>query len=59
MYSGSHTEEVCTKCGDSNIDVKELSKTKINTYLGCPPFPEEEKKKEMSNPDTYYWTNGD
>lgn len=41
---------VCEKCKDPNLVAKELSSTKVDAYVGCPPFPE---KKEEVNP---YWT---
>lgn len=54
VYSGASPEEKCLKCGDSNIDVKELSKYKIDSYIGCPPFPVKPLDKDIP-----YWRRGD
>ena len=35
---------ICQKCGDDNIDIKDISKTKIDYY---------EEKKPKINDDTY------
>ena len=51
LYMGDAFEEKCGKCGDSNIDVKDLAKTKIDGYLGCKPFPDKEVKEESGNTD--------
>jgi hypothetical protein len=40
----------CSKCGDKNVELKDLDKTKIDTYSGSPAFKEPEKE-EMVNPD--------
>lgn len=47
VYGKASLEEKCVKCGDTNIDVKELSKTKIDSYVGCPPFKEKEKEQKQ------------
>ena len=39
---------VCQKCGDRNLKAKELSSVTIDSYEGCPPFPEKVIKKEKS-----------
>lgn len=31
-------------CKDSNLKIRDLSKTKIDTYKGCPPFPKKDKQ---------------
>jgi hypothetical protein len=35
--------ERCPRCKDSNLKVKELSKSKVDYYVGCPPFPKKEE----------------
>jgi DNA-directed RNA polymerase subunit RPC12/RpoP len=46
VYSASDTDIKCLKCDDKNLIVKELAKTKIDTYIGCPPFEEKKETKE-------------
>ena len=36
--------EVCPRCGDSSLKVRDATTSKIDAYKGCPPFPP--KKKE-------------
>lgn len=43
-YSDSVPEEKCSRCGDPNIRVTELSKSKIDAYEGCPPFVDRDEK---------------
>jgi hypothetical protein len=56
----SLTDETCDKCDDKNLVVKELSKSKIDFYEGCPPFPEKGvKDSESCNPDAGWpWSMG-
>lgn len=53
-YCGHHWEayiytqaqlagKICTKCDDKHLRFQELNDTKIDTYIGCPPFPEKKK----------------
>lgn len=56
IYAGSTTKEICSKCGDTNIDIRELSKTKIDSYIGCPAFKEE--RKPNTQIDEYFWHGG-
>lgn len=28
----------CKKCGDKNLKIEEITKSKIDYYEGCPPF---------------------
>lgn len=44
----------CSKCGDENIDIKELDKSRIDSYIGCPKFPE--PKEESGNTDFPFWS---
>ena len=46
----------CDKCGDENITIKELAKSKIDAYQGCPEF---EYKEESGNIDIEHWFQGD
>ena len=39
--------ECCRKCGDRNVELRDLSATKIDAYKGCPPFPPKEVKKDI------------
>jgi hypothetical protein len=55
MYSGFSEVGNCPKCNDKNIDVKDLSKAKIDQYRDCAPFPE----KESEVPDLLKWFGGD
>lgn len=58
-YSDSKIESKCPKCGDTNIVVKELDKTRIDGYIGCPPFPEKTDKIELEDPSGFpYWFGG-
>lgn len=36
--------ERCPKCNDLDIQIKDLSKTKIDTYAGAPAFKEKEEE---------------
>jgi hypothetical protein len=39
VYNRSTVEkEACLKCKDTNLNVRDLAKTKVNTYAGSPPF---------------------
>jgi DNA-directed RNA polymerase subunit RPC12/RpoP len=56
IYSAASLEGIkCSVCGDKEMSVKDLSKTKIDTYAGAPPFtkseeddPEDMRMKGMS-----------
>ena len=51
-------DEICSKCGDRNLVIKELSKTKIDSYAGSPAFPEKDKS-DNCNPDAGWpWNTG-
>jgi hypothetical protein len=52
MYMGEAFQEKCWKCGDTNIDVKDMAKTKIDGYVGCPEFPEKKKEIKEENGNT-------
>lgn len=43
-------EKKCTRCDDRHIRIQEIDDTKIDTYVGSPPFP---KKKVEEN--EYYF----
>lgn len=46
LYSANIPDDKrCSKCGDSHIRTKDLSDMTIDTYIGCPPFPEKKPKK--------------
>lgn len=49
IYSSSKIESKCPKCGDTNVDAKELDKSRIDGYVGCPPFSEETKQEELTD----------
>lgn len=51
IYSNDISTEKCWKCGDTNIDVKDFDKTKIDGYIGCKPFPNKESYEETGNTD--------
>jgi hypothetical protein len=34
----------CPKCNDPNITSKDTDETKLDTYKGCKPFPQSNKK---------------
>jgi hypothetical protein len=62
VYSqGSIQEKKCLRCGDSKLKYKDAKDIIIDTYAGCPPFPEKteaEKKKELEQDEknkTYWW----
>jgi hypothetical protein len=57
MYMGAGQDEVCSKCGDTNVVAKDLKKTKVDYYTGDKPF--EEKKADDSVPDLLKWFKGD
>lgn len=43
IFIQSHIEsQVCPKCGDENLKVKDANKDKIDAYKDCPPFPDED-----------------
>lgn len=48
----------CSKCGDSGLKVRDASKSKIDGYAGCPPFPEKKNAAKdiqyYGLPDDYY-----
>lgn len=47
IYTSSVSNKKCEKCRDTNLDMVELDKYRIDGYVGCPPF--EEKKKSIEN----------
>lgn len=47
VYDDSKT--ICPVCGDKNIRFKDMNDTKVDYYIGCPPFP----KTETVYPDYY------
>lgn len=56
MHSSDDIDEKCFKCGDKNLDAKELSKARIDSYKGCPPFV---YKEESGNIDIEHWFGTD
>jgi hypothetical protein len=51
IYGQSSLEnEKCIKCGDRDLDVKEFSKSTVDYYQGCPPFPD--KNSVRKEPET-------
>lgn len=45
----------CSKCGDKTIRMKDVTKTKVDYYQGCPPFPAKKEKGYYTGfPDDYY-----
>jgi len=42
-------DDKCDKCGDTNLEIRDLSKTKIDGYKGCKPFPEKKDSKKDSD----------
>jgi hypothetical protein len=58
----------CYKCNDKDLVIKEVSKSKIDYYMGSPPFeentksdPEDQRMKETSDLSDmgYLWGMGD
>ncbi len=39
--------EICPRCKDSSLKVRDFNAARIDSYKGCPPFPP--KKKDMSD----------
>lgn len=33
----------CEKCGDKNLEARDYSQIKIDSYAGAPPFPQKNK----------------
>ncbi len=44
IYSPDNVDQKCLKCKDTNLVVKDLSKVQLDTYIGCPAFPEEKEE---------------
>ena len=48
----------CLRCKDHNLRAKKLEDVTIDTYVGCPPFPEkteeQPKEKEKIKLDPWY-----
>jgi hypothetical protein len=57
-YGHISEDESCLKCNDKNIDVRDLSKTKVDYYAGSPSFQdttEEIKDNETGMSDFPFW----
>lgn len=53
VYGISNVEnERCSKCGDTKIEVRDNSKSKVDYYSGCPAFP---KKPDNGGNETPPW----
>jgi transcription elongation factor Elf1 len=39
----------CSVCGDTDFEIKDLTGTKVDYYLGSPPFPDKEVKEEVKD----------
>jgi hypothetical protein len=50
----SVVDECCPKCKDRFIKAREYSASKIDTYIGCPPFPVKLKEEDSGWP----WGSG-
>ena len=61
VYAGETAQVKCSICGDRNVDAVELSKYRIDSYQGCPPFEEKKKdfKIDLETIDFPFWTRGD
>jgi hypothetical protein len=59
VYTNSKIENTCSRCGDTDITIKELSKSKIDGYLNCPPFEEENKEELREDPSFPFWVGTD
>lgn len=59
IYSDSKIENKCNKCGDTNITVKELNKTRVDAYQGCPPFEEKKQEIILDTPSWPHWLGTD
>lgn len=47
-YSKTFTKgSSCEKCKDTNLIVRDLEKTKIDQYQGCPEFPNTNSRRMM------------
>lgn len=46
--------EVCSRCKDTNLKVRDLDTTKVDYYQGCPPFPSKDSKDDAGFP----WSMG-
>lgn len=55
LYSKSAVGSLkCLRCGDKNLKLIDLDRTKIDYYAGSPPFPDEEKEEDsVLDYDTY------
>jgi Zn finger protein HypA/HybF involved in hydrogenase expression len=53
VYSNPISNKKCEKCKDTNLDVIELDKYRIDSYVGCPPFPVKEEKLRYEDPDWF------
>ena len=49
VYSGVVSNKKCEKCCDTNLEVVELDKYRIDSYQGCPPFEDKKKKPEPND----------
>lgn len=45
--------EKCSVCGDAKVDAVELSKYCIDSYQGCPDFPEDEEESGNTEFDMF------
>lgn len=60
VYSNIKLEGKCSKCHDTNISIKELDKSRIDAYQGCPPFAEKNKQQIVLDiPDYPHWVGTD
>lgn len=50
--------ETCNKCGDRNLVIKDLAKTKIDTYRGSPPFVEKKDEEIVTIDSGWPWNMG-
>lgn len=48
-------QEKCQRCNSKDTYVKDVKRSKIDTYVGCPPFPSD--LFDVSTPSD--WDNGD
>jgi hypothetical protein len=51
----------CEKCLDKNLTIVDLSKIKIDTYIGAPPFLDDDSDPEdqgMGGVNDYPWNSG-
>lgn len=61
IYSEDQISKIkCIKCGDRKLKVKDYKDNKLDSYIGCPPFPEKEiKPLEFKELDTNVFVNLD